>query len=94
MIAQIPTAQQIIPPVFEATAGNGAGAVYEYEPDEDEILAELLPRNISVQIFRALLENAASEHGAQHDGDGQRHAQRRRDDPQADAAPTTAPARR
>jgi F-type H+-transporting ATPase subunit gamma len=65
VIAQIPTAQQIIPPVFADKAGNNNGAVYEYEPDEDEILAELLPRNISVQIFRALLENAASFYGAQ-----------------------------
>ena len=65
VIAQIPTAQQIIPPVFEGDAGNNNGVVYEYEPDEDEILAELLPRNISVQIFRALLENAASFYGAQ-----------------------------
>src|SRR5438132_262353 len=48
------------------TAERGlCGPVYEYEPDEDEILAELLPRNISVQIFRALLENAASFYGAQ-----------------------------
>jgi F-type H+-transporting ATPase subunit gamma len=65
VIAQIPTAQQIIPPVFADQAGNDTGAVYEYEPDEDEILAELLPRNVSVQIFRALLENAASFYGAQ-----------------------------
>jgi F-type H+-transporting ATPase subunit gamma len=65
VIAQIPTAQQIIPPMFEGDAGNDNGVVYEYEPDEDEILAELLPRNISVQIFRALLENAASFYGAQ-----------------------------
>jgi F-type H+-transporting ATPase subunit gamma len=65
VIAQVPTAQQIIPPVFADNAGNGTGAVYEYEPDEDEILAELLPRNISVQLFRALLENAASFYGAQ-----------------------------
>jgi F-type H+-transporting ATPase subunit gamma len=64
VIAQIPTAQQIIPPVFDAAAGNG-GAAYEYEPDEEEILDELLPRNIAVQIFRALLENAASFYGAQ-----------------------------
>jgi F-type H+-transporting ATPase subunit gamma len=65
VIAQIPTAQQIIPPVFAAqAAGNAAGAVYEYEPDEEEILAELLPLNIAVQVFRALLENAASEQGA------------------------------
>ena len=40
------------------------GGVYEFEPDEEEILAELLPRNLAVQIFTALLENAASEHGA------------------------------
>jgi len=65
VIAQIPTAQQVIPPVFEENAkdGNG-GAAYDYEPDEEEILAELLPRNIAVQVFRALLENAASEQGA------------------------------
>ena len=66
VIAQIPTAQQIIPPVFASeAAGNDTGSVYEYEPDEDEILTELLPRNISVQIFRALLENSASFYGAQ-----------------------------
>jgi F-type H+-transporting ATPase subunit gamma len=64
VIAQIPTAQQIIPAVFEKKQDNG-GAVYEYEPDEEEILAELLPRNISVQILRALLENSASFYGAQ-----------------------------
>jgi F-type H+-transporting ATPase subunit gamma len=63
VMAQVPTGQQLIPPVFEA--GNGAGVSYEYEPDEDEILAELLPRNIAVQIFRALLENSASFYGAQ-----------------------------
>jgi F-type H+-transporting ATPase subunit gamma len=66
VIAQIPTAQQIIPPVFEAPGrGQEAAAVYEYEPDEEEILTELQPRNIAVQIFRALLENAASFYGAQ-----------------------------
>ena len=66
VIAQIPTAQQIIPPVFAGDAsGNDTGSIYEYEPDEDEILTELLPRNISVQIFRALLENSASFYGAQ-----------------------------
>ncbi|MBN9672866.1 F0F1 ATP synthase subunit gamma [Roseibium aggregatum] len=67
VIAQEPTAQQLIPAHFETSegdAGEGASAVYEYEPDEAEILADLLPRNISVQIFRALLENAASEQGA------------------------------
>ncbi|MBV8242331.1 MAG: F0F1 ATP synthase subunit gamma [Hyphomicrobiales bacterium] len=65
VIAQIPTAQQIIPPVFEGDADDNNGVVYEYEPDEDEILLELLPRNISVQVFHALLENAASFYGAQ-----------------------------
>jgi F-type H+-transporting ATPase subunit gamma len=66
VIAQIPTAQQVIPPAFEAETANGlGGAVYEYEPDEEEILAELLPRNIAIQLFRALLENAASFYGSQ-----------------------------
>jgi F-type H+-transporting ATPase subunit gamma len=64
VIAQIPTAQQIIPPLFEQAKETGPAAAYEYEPDEEEILAELLPRNLSVQVFRALLENAASEQGA------------------------------
>lgn len=64
VVAQIPTALQIVPPVFEAKSDNGPAAVYEYEPDELDILTELLPRNISVQVFRALLENAASEQGA------------------------------
>jgi F-type H+-transporting ATPase subunit gamma len=64
VIAQIPTAQQIIPPVFESADEAGAAAAYDYEPEESEILAELLPRNLSVQVFRALLENAASEQGA------------------------------
>jgi F-type H+-transporting ATPase subunit gamma len=62
VIAQIPTAQQVVPPMLEAEAA--ASASYEYEPDEEEILAGLLPRNLSVQVFRALLENAASEQGA------------------------------
>jgi F-type H+-transporting ATPase subunit gamma len=66
VIAQIPTAQQIVPPVFEANAAQAlGGAVYEFEPDEEDILKELLPRNIAVQVFRALLENAASFYGAQ-----------------------------
>ena len=64
VIAQIPTAQQIIPPVFEGKAAGGAAASYEYEPEEVDILDELLPRNVAVQVFRALLENAASEQGA------------------------------
>ncbi|NNM74621.1 F0F1 ATP synthase subunit gamma [Enterovirga aerilata] len=64
VIQQIPTAQQIIPAQFEAGSATATDAVYEYEPDEGEILASILPRNIAVQIFRALLENAASEQGA------------------------------
>jgi len=69
VISQIPTAQQIIPANVAAGEGDSAaadlgGAVYDYEPEESEILEELLPRNIAVQIFRALLENAASEQGA------------------------------
>jgi F-type H+-transporting ATPase subunit gamma len=64
VMVQTPTAQQIVPPVFEKKESSGAGAVYEYEPEEEEILADLLPRNLATQIFRALLENAASEQGA------------------------------
>jgi F-type H+-transporting ATPase subunit gamma len=65
VMAQVPTAQQLIPAVFAPAAAERGSASYEYEPDEEEILAELLPRNISVQIFRALMENAASFYGAQ-----------------------------
>ena len=65
VIAQVPTELQVIPAVFEATdAAEGPGEDYEYEPGEEAILADLLPRNIAVQIFTALLENAASEQGA------------------------------
>jgi F-type H+-transporting ATPase subunit gamma len=66
VIAQLPTARQIIPLVVETPpAGGGAAASYEYEPEEDEILPRLLPRNLAVQVFRALLENNASFYGAQ-----------------------------
>ncbi len=65
-MTQIVTAQQLIP--FAVPAGESAatagGAAYEFEPDEAEILADLLPRNLSVQVFKALLENSASEQGA------------------------------
>ncbi len=68
VISQIPTGQQIIPANAEAAEvaedGTDVAAVYEYEPDAASILEDLIPRNISVQIFRALLENAASEQGA------------------------------
>jgi F-type H+-transporting ATPase subunit gamma len=65
VIAQVPTAQQIIPLEVQPPAANAAATAYEYEPEEDEILAGLLPRNLAVQIFRALLENNASFYGAQ-----------------------------
>jgi F-type H+-transporting ATPase subunit gamma len=65
VISQIPTAQQIIPPKFEAQKAQGPTAAYEYEPEEEEILADLLPRYIATQIFRALLENNASFYGSQ-----------------------------
>jgi F-type H+-transporting ATPase subunit gamma len=66
VISQVPTAQQLIPastPVVSDEAASGS-AVYEYEPDASEILSDLIPRNVSVQIFSALLENAAGEMGA------------------------------
>jgi F-type H+-transporting ATPase subunit gamma len=64
-LVQEPMAQQIIPvPPVESGAAGGANAAVDYEPDEEEILAELLPRNIAVQVYRALLENAASEQGS------------------------------
>lgn len=68
VISQIPTAQQLIPANISSEASADEGDVddvhYEYEPGEEEILEDLLPRNISVQVFRAILENAASEQGA------------------------------
>jgi F-type H+-transporting ATPase subunit gamma len=67
-LVQEPVGQQIIPvPMPAADAGaaaSGASAAIEYEPDEEEILCQLLPRNVAVQIFRAMLENAASEQGS------------------------------
>ena len=66
VIAQIPTAQQIIPPVFDDKAKDSlGGAAYEFEPEAEDILHDLLPRNVAVQVFRALLENSASFYGAQ-----------------------------
>jgi F-type H+-transporting ATPase subunit gamma len=65
VMTQKPTALQLIPARLPQAGTNaGAQAVYEFEPDENEILAELLPRNIASQIYRGLLENAASEQGA------------------------------
>jgi F-type H+-transporting ATPase subunit gamma len=64
VISQIPTAQQIIPAAPPAAA-EATQISYEYEPDEEEILAELLPRYVATQVFRGLLENAASFYGSQ-----------------------------
>ncbi len=68
-MTQIVTEQQLIPAAFEKNENEAPseglkGSIYEYEPEEKEILSTLLPRNVSVQLFRALLENAASEQGA------------------------------
>ncbi len=68
-ITQIVTVHQLVPfaarqAAEEAPAGDGVAAIYEFEPSEEEILAELLPNNLAVQIYTALLENAASEQGA------------------------------
>ena len=67
-LVQEPVGQQIIPVAVPATAApvaaTSAGAVVEYEPDEESILADLLPRNVAIQIFRAMQENAASEQGS------------------------------
>jgi F-type H+-transporting ATPase subunit gamma len=69
VISQVPTAKQIIPAKLEKVQGEGEAAVsavpYEYEPSEEAIVEDLLPRNISVQLLRALLENTASFYGAQ-----------------------------
>ena len=68
VINQVPSALQLIPaavPAEAAPAEAGAAAIYEYEPDAGEILSDLIPRNISVQVFRALLENVAGEMGAE-----------------------------
>lgn len=68
VISQVPTVQQIIPAMVAGDAAKAGpdlqGAIYEFEPDEESILDQLLPRNLSMQIYRALLENAASEQGA------------------------------
>jgi F-type H+-transporting ATPase subunit gamma len=65
VISQVPTALQLIPAKFDAAGAAQGSVTYDYEPDEEAILNDLLPRNISVQVFRALLENSASFYGAQ-----------------------------
>ena len=62
IVNQVPTELQVIPAKFEGTIGEGT--VYDYEPSEEDILADLLPRAVTTQIFTALLENAASEQGS------------------------------
>lgn len=64
VISQVPTAQQIIPAQFEGDAAASTSTLYDYEPSEEAILADLLPRNVATQVFTALLENGASEQGA------------------------------
>ena len=64
VVTQIPTIQQIVPADFAADDGAGEAAFYDYEPDEQAILTELLPRGVATAIFSALLENGASEQGA------------------------------
>jgi F-type H+-transporting ATPase subunit gamma len=64
VISQKPTALRLIPASVEGKPSDLGGSIYDAEPDEGEILADLLPRNMAVQVFRGLLENAASEQGA------------------------------
>ncbi len=64
VVSQIPTALQLIPAKFEADEAASVSTLYEFEPEESEILDDLLPRAVSTQIFTALLENGASEQGA------------------------------
>ena len=64
VISQVPTETQIIPAKFEDSDDGAASTVFDYEPGEEEILRELLPRSVATQIFSGLLENGASEQGA------------------------------
>ena len=64
VVSQIPRAHQIIPATFEAAEDEGASTLFDYEPSEEAILADLLPRGVATAIFSGLLENAASEQGA------------------------------
>ena len=64
VVSQIPTAQQIIPATFDDQSSASDKTIYDYEPDEETILSDLLPRGVATQLFSALLENGASEQGA------------------------------
>jgi len=66
VISQVPTGQQLIPAMLPETKADAAsGALYEYEPSEEQILASLLPQNLAIQVYRALLENTAGFYGSQ-----------------------------
>ena len=87
VITQTPAELQIIPPLMTETGPaeqTTAQAQYEFEPDEETILAKLLPRNLAIQLYRAQLESGCRRAGCAHDGDGQRDAQRGRGHQQAD----------
>ncbi|MEO0773863.1 MAG: FoF1 ATP synthase subunit gamma, partial [Pseudomonadota bacterium] len=64
VVSQTPTMQQVIPAAFEASEDDGDDVFYDFEPDEDAILRDLLPRAVATAIFSGLLENGASEQGA------------------------------
>ncbi|RMA44078.1 F0F1 ATP synthase subunit gamma [Rhodophyticola porphyridii] len=64
VISQVPTERQVIPAVFDASEAGDDSTLYDYEPSEQAVLEDLLPRGVATQIFTALLENAASEQGA------------------------------
>ena len=64
VVTQIPTRQRLIPASVDTGAEENASTIYEYEPEPGEILEDLIPRNIKIQVLHALLENAASEQGA------------------------------
>ncbi len=97
-LVQEPTVEQIIPVPPRENGDEAKGpaslAAIEYEPDEEAILGDLIPRNIAVQIYHALLENQAGFYGCANDRDGQCDAKRGRHDQQACRSNTTGPARR
>ena len=71
VIAQVPTEMRLIPAPLPSTGAVApGGAIYEYEPDEETLLAQLLPQNLAIQIYRALLESAAGEHGSRMRSEG------------------------
>ena len=88
VISQVPTEIQLIPPVLAGapdTEAQGVQAMYEFEPDEETILARLLPKNLEIQLYRTLLDSGAGEQVCAHVRHGQRDPERGRGDHQADA---------